>query len=156
MIVFILMLAVTLLAAGVSKFVLGKRADWRACMRAGLAAALLFAGIDHLVTPGRYLSMMPDYLPLHFELVIFTGVCEIAGAIGLLWRRTRKLAGVMLAIYFVAVFPANLHNALHGTPIEGMPQDAWYYWLRLAFQPVLLAWALYCSGAWRLRRRKRR
>ena len=118
---------------------------WPARMRLGMALALLFFGSDHWIHPGRDLPMMPAWIPLHLELVLFTGAAEIAGAIGLLSNRTRKLAGFMLAIYFVAVFPANIHNALHGLTVEGLPQAAWYYWVRLPFQPLAIWWALFSA-----------
>jgi len=121
-------------------------ADWPARMRLALAMALLFAGTDHWLTPERYLPMMPDYLPWHRQLVLFTGACEIAGAFGLLLPRTRRLAAALLALYFVCVFPANLHNALNGLTVDGLPQAQWYYWLRLPFQPLIILWTLYAGG----------
>ncbi|HEX6266060.1 MAG TPA: hypothetical protein VFZ81_04105 [Burkholderiales bacterium] len=84
------------------------------------------------------LAMMPVWIPLHLELVLFTGAAEIAGGLGLLIPRFRKAAGVLLAIYFVAVFPANIRNAVNGLAVEGLPQAGWYYWLRLPFQPLAL------------------
>lgn len=114
-------------------------------MRVAMALALWFFGADHWVHPDRYLAMMPPWVPLHLELVLFTGAAEIAGGIGLLWSTTRPLAGLMLAIYFVAVFPANLHNALNGLAVEGLPQASWYYWLRLPFQPLAIWWALFSA-----------
>jgi uncharacterized membrane protein len=121
-------------------------------MRLGMALALLFVGSDHWINPGRYLPMMPAWIPLHLELVLFTGAAEIAGALGLLIPQTRRLAGWMLAIYFVAVFPANIHNALNGVTVEGLPQASWYYWARLPFQPLAIWWALYAAELirWRL------
>lgn len=113
-----------------------------ACMRWGMAAALVFFGTDHLLTPERYLPMIPAVLPFHEQIVFLTGLCELAGAAGLLVRRTRRLAGVMLAVYFVCVFPANVKNALDGLSVDGLPTAAWYYWVRLAFQPVAIWWAL--------------
>ena len=71
------------------------------------------------------------------------GLAEIAGAIGLMLPRWRRLAGAMLAIYFVAVFPANIHNALNGLAVDGLPQAQWYYWARLPLQPLAVWWALY-------------
>ena len=129
-------------------------ADWPARMRAGLEIALSFTGIDHLLNPGRYLPMMPAFVPLHLETVLFTGLCEIAGALGLLIPRLRRLAGLMLAIYFVCVFPANIKNAIEGLSVEGLPTASWYYWVRLLFQPLVIWWALYCSGALEWFRRK--
>jgi uncharacterized membrane protein len=142
MLLFFLLLVVMTLVA----FALPAFKNWPARMRLGMALALLFVGSDHWINPGRYLPMMPPWMPLHLELVLFTGAAEIAGAIGLLWKRTRKLAGFMLAVYFVAVFPANVHNALNGLTVEGLPQASWYYWMRLPFQSLAIWWALYASG----------
>ncbi|HKV00032.1 MAG TPA: DoxX family protein [Vineibacter sp.] len=146
MLFFGLIAAITLLATLLSKVGVGGLADWRARMRWGLAIALIFAGVDHLVMPGRYLPMMPQAVPFPATVVLLTGLCEIAGAIGLLVPRTRRLAGIMLAIYFVCVFPANIRNAVHGVVVDGLPTVAWYYWVRLLFQPLVILWALHASG----------
>lgn len=138
MLFFALLGFITLFAALFSR-------DWPARMRVAMAVALALVGTDHWLTPERYLPMMPPWIPLHLELVLFTGAAEIAGAAGLLWRRTRTAAGLMLALYFVAVFPANIHNALNGVSVEGLPQAAWYYWARLPFQPIVIWWALFSA-----------
>jgi len=145
MLFFGMIATITLLAALLDKVGVGGLADWRARMRWGLAVALIFAGIDHLVTPGRYLPMMPQAVPFPAAVVLLTGLCEIAGAIGLLMPRTRRLAGIMLAVYFVCVFPANIRNAVHGVVVDGLPTVAWYYWVRLLFQPLAILWALHAS-----------
>lgn len=145
MIFIALMLVLTLAAAVIHRLITRETSDLRLCMRHGMAGAFLFVGIDHLVTPERYLSMMPSYLPAHETLVVFTGLCEIAGAIGLAWPRFMKLAGLMLALYAIAVLPANLNNALNGLTVEGLPQNQTYYWVRLAFQPFIIAWSLYSA-----------
>jgi uncharacterized membrane protein len=81
-------------------------------------------------------------------------VLEIAGALALLTTRWQRLAGIMLALYAVCVFPANIKHALDATPIWPLPQSWWYHAPRLAFQPVLVWWALYCAGVidWPARR----
>lgn len=140
-----LLLIFTLLAALAARCGAPGLASRPARMRLALVVALLLIGMDHWLTPQRYLAMMPPYLPWHMELVLFTGACEIAGALGLLWTRTRRLAGGLLALYFVCVFPANLHNALHGLNVDGLPSVQWYYWLRLPFQPLIILWSLYAA-----------
>lgn len=137
-------------------FVAHRHADWPARMRIAMAVALVAAGTDHWLNSERYLAMMPPWVPYHVTMVLFTGAAEIAGALGLLWARTRHLAGLSLAIYFVAVFPANIHNALNGLAVEGLPQASWYYWARLPFQPLAIWWALYSAELirWPLRARE--
>ena len=145
MLFFALLALLTLLATGLHHARVPALDTWPARMRLAMALALLFAGTDHWLNPQRYLPMMPGWIPLHLELVLFTGAAEIAGGVGVLWNRTRRLAGLMLAVYFVAVFPANIHNALNSVAVEGLPQAAWYYWARLPFQPLAIWWALYAA-----------
>jgi uncharacterized membrane protein len=138
---FFALLAVLALAAALPPWF----RTWPERMRVAMALALFLVGADHWLNPERYLPMMPPWIPLHLELVLFTGAAEIAGGFGLLIGEVRRLAGVMLAIYFVAVFPANIHNALHGLAVDGLPQAAWYYWARLPFQPLAIWWGLYAA-----------
>jgi len=151
MMFFVLILLVTLaarLAGRPGTHALAKRP---ASMRWGMTVALVFVGIDHLVTSERYLPMLPSILPYPDRIVFLTGLCELAGAVGLLVPWTRRLAGIMLGIYFVCVFPANIKNSLEGLSVEGLPSASWYYWVRLLFQPLAVWWALYASEILRSR-----
>lgn len=107
-----------------------------------LAAAYVVAGTLHWLSPAPFLAITPDWVP-HPETVIrATGACEIAGALGLLHPRTRRLAGVLLALYAVCVFPANLRHAFGGVG----PDLGWaYHAPRLALQPVIVWWTLWAS-----------
>ena len=76
-------------------------------------------------------------------VILLTGLCEIAGAVGLLFKPLRKAAGIGLALYALCVFPANINHALQdlsGTH-SGLP--LWYHLPRLAFQPILVWAALF-------------
>jgi len=68
-----------------------------------LALFFILAGILHFVFPAQYASVMPSWLPWHAELVAISGVCEIAGGLGVLWRRTRASAGIGLILLCIAV-----------------------------------------------------
>ena len=109
-----------------------------------LAAIYLVAGVFHLATPDPFLLITPGWVPFPRAVILATGVCEIAGALGLLGRRLRWAAGVALALYAVLVFPANIQHALTGVP--EMAPGLWYHLPRLAFQPVLVWWALFAGG----------
>ena len=103
------------------------------------ALALLFvgAGILHFVRPETYLRIMPPWLPAPLLLVYVSGAFEILGGLGLLWPRTRRLAGWGLLALLVAVFPANIYMAqIHGQ--LGIP--GWLAWARLPLQLPLLWW----------------
>lgn len=115
-------------------------------MRAGMACVLAFTGTDHLVNPWRYVPMMPEIVPVPHAVVLFTGLCELAGGLGLLHPRTRRLAGAMLALFFVCVWPANFKAAREGILIAGLEAPSWAYWARLGLQPFLVWWALFAAG----------
>lgn len=128
----------------------------RAVLRWSLVVLYLAAGVVHLVSPGGFLPIVPDWVPWPREVVLATGVCEIAGAVGLATRRFRRIAGIMLALYAVGVFPANVHHAF-GHVVLGGTQLGWgYHAPRLLLQPVLVWAALYAGGAisWPFRPRR--
>jgi uncharacterized membrane protein len=85
-------------------------------------------------------------VPFPREVVLVTGVCELFGAAALLTVRLRWLAGVMLALYALCVWPANVKQALEHIVLPSIPDTWWYHGPRLAFQPVLIWWALFCAG----------
>jgi len=85
-------------------------------------------------------------VPLPRETVLVTGLCEIAGSVALMTPRLRRLAGVMLALYAVCVFPANIRHALDGIHVPPLPDSWWYHGPRLALQPVLVWWPLFCAS----------
>lgn len=103
-----------------------------------LAAFFLFAGINHFRVPAFYLSMMPDYLAWRIPLVYVSGGAEIIlGALLLMPEWSRRAAWGLIVVS-IAVFPANIHMALH--PEEFEWADPLVLWLRLPLQGVLLAW----------------
>jgi uncharacterized membrane protein len=119
---------------------------FRAPMRWLMALFYLAAGIVHLAAPDAFLPIVPDWVPLPRDVVLVTGACEIAGAIGLVSHRLRKLAGVMLALYAFCVFPANIKHAFEDIHVAGLPSSWWYHGPRLVAQPILIWWALFVAG----------
>jgi uncharacterized membrane protein len=134
-----------------------RREASRAILRILLAAAYLIAGIAHLRSPGVFLAITPGWVPFPRPVILATGLCEIAGAVALMTRRLRYLAGCMLALYAVCVFPANIKHAIDGIAIGGTKLGWSYHAPRLAFQPVIVWWALFAGKVidwpWRPRNR---
>ena len=116
-------------------------------MRWLMACFYAAAGSVHLAAPDAFLPIVPGWVPEPRQVVLATGACEIAGAIGLLTQQFRVLAGYALAAYAVCVFPANIKHAFYDVQVAGLPSSWWYHGPRLAMQPVLVWWALWCSGA---------
>lgn len=85
-------------------------------------------------------------MPYPEQVILVTGLCEIAGAIALMTARFRRWAGIMLALYTVCVFPANINHALNHIAVGGPPLGWWYHGPRLAFQPVIVWWCLFAGG----------
>ena len=106
-------------------------------------AIFILAGLAHFLQPRRYQAIMPPYLPLHNELVAVSGAAEIVLGALLCFRGSTRLAGWGLVALLVAVFPANLHMALH--PRRYAPFPAWVLWARLPLQPLLILWVYWCS-----------
>jgi uncharacterized membrane protein len=128
----------------------------RTAMRWVMAAFYAVAGIGHLAAPDAFLPIVPGWVPLPREVILVTGVCELAGAAALLTVRLRPLAGIMLALYALCVWPANIKQAVEHIVVPPIPDTWWYHGPRLAFQPVLIWWALFCAGVvdWPTRRGK--
>lgn len=103
-----------------------------------LGLLFMAAGINHFWHTAFYVAMMPPYLPLHLALVYLSGAAEISLGALLLFSRWQMLAGWGLIALSVAVFPANVHMALHPQLFpEFSPMGLW---LRLPLQGVVVAW----------------
>ena len=109
--------------------------------RATIAPIFLIAGVVHLGWPGLFAPLMPAAVPFPTEVIMLTGVAEIAAAIGLFVPRTRALAGIMLALYAVCVFPVNINHAVHDLS-TGTGLGMAYHYPRLFAQPFICWWAL--------------
>lgn len=115
-----------------------------------LGGALVFAGLSHLFWARETFSaQVPEWLPLGVDLVVVvSGIVEIVlGALLVLLPGRRVAMGWIVAAFFVAVFPGNVNQLVTHTDAFGLDSDL-SRWLRLPFQPLLVAWALWSTGAW--------
>jgi uncharacterized membrane protein len=106
--------------------------------RAGVAGLFLTTGVLHFLVEKEYTATVPDYLPNGKQLVYLSGVAEFAGGAGVLFPRTRRLAGLGLLGLLVAVYPANINMALHSERWPKVP--AWVLWGRLPLQFAAMVW----------------
>lgn len=121
-----------------------------------LGTFMVVAGTGHLTFARQaFQAQVPDWAPLDKDTVVLqSGVVEIGlGLALLLWQRRRVAVGVGLAALYVLVFPGNVHQYTHRISAFGLDTDAKRL-ARLFFQPVLVAGALYSTGAWHALRRK--
>ena len=117
-----------------------------------LALFMIYAGFSHL-TFNRvdFQAQVPEWVPLSKDwVVIISGVIEMVLGLGLaFWKKERIRFGWALAIFFVLVFPGNISQYLEGRDAFGVLDSDGARLRRLFFQPVLVAWALWSSGAWK-------
>jgi len=117
-----------------------------------LALFMIYAGFSHL-TFNRidFQAQVPEWIPLSKDwVVILSGIIEMVLGLGLaLWKKERIRFGWALAIFFVLVFPGNISQYLEGKDAFGVLDSDGARLRRLFFQPVLVAWALWSSGAWK-------
>lgn len=120
---------------------------WQGRSRIALAAIYFVAGILHIVLPGPFLRITPSWVPHAADVILWTGICEIAGATGLLSPHFRRFAALGLALYAVCVFPANVKHAIDGLGTGTASSALWiYHVIRLPLQPILVWLALYAGG----------
>lgn len=116
--------------------------------RVVLALAYAAAGYFHIARPEGFLQITPAWVPAPEQVVFWTGVAELAGAVGLMIPRNaiawaRPAAGVGLALYALCVWPANFNHAWNDIAIGGRDLSWWYHGPRLIAQPLIIWWALW-------------
>jgi uncharacterized membrane protein len=109
-----------------------------------LVSLYLLGGLNHFLSANFYLLIMPKYLPFPKELIVISGVMEILLAALLLSPATRMLAGWTIGLMLLAFLPVHIQMIVDAPVRIGMitvtPAMAW---VRLALQPVLIAWSIW-------------
>ena len=115
-------------------------------MRWCLVVLYVAAGIGHVYAPSGFVSITPAWVPFPEQVIFLTGVFELTASTALFVPQLRWYAGVALALYALAVWPANFKHAFDHIVIPPIPDSWWYHGPRLALQPVLIWWALYATN----------
>lgn len=106
-----------------------------------VAGAFVASGIVHLVKPELYKPLMPDWVPAHREVIIGSGVLELACAAGLALPSTRRTAGLASAALLVGVYPGNVKMAVDAMQGDNAPlKAASLARLPLQFPMILAVW----------------
>ena len=135
-----------------------RRSVARTAGRLLLAAFLLLAGISHLtVSRVAFRAQVPSWVPVDADFVVLaSGIVEITlGLALLLLARRQVIVGVIVAVFFLLVFPGNISQLVTHTDSFGLNTDL-ARGIRLLFQPLLVVWALWSTGAWRAIRNRAR
>ncbi|MDB5271851.1 MAG: rane protein [Chitinophagaceae bacterium] len=118
--------------------------------RIALGAMLCFTGTGHLTwARTAFIAQVPQWLPLSTDFVVVaSGVVEILLGLSLIvWTKQRIAIGWLAALFFILVFPGNISQYVNHTDAFGLDTDTRRL-VRLFFQPVLVAWAVWSTGAW--------
>ena len=116
-----------------------------------LGAALTYAGITHLTTSRtEFQAQVPTWVPLDADFVVIaSGVVEILLGLSLIFLfKYRTRIGWITAAFFLAIFPGNISQYINGIDAFGLDTDQARL-NRLFFQPLLVIWALWSTGAWK-------
>ncbi len=123
-----------------------------------LGIALTYAGSTHLTSSRQeFQAQVPTWLPLDADFVVIaSGIVEIILGLALLifWRY-RSQVGVIVAIFFILIFPGNINQYVNGIDAFGLDTDQARL-TRLFFQPLLVAWALWSTSSWQIIKNWRR
>ncbi len=125
-------------------------------LRILLGAALLFAGISHLTFNRlEFIAQVPNWVPLSTDLVVvLSGIVEIVLGLSLIvLYKWKALVGWATAIFFVLIFPGNISQYLNQIDAFGLDTDKARL-IRLFFQPVLVLWAIWSTGAYKAYKNK--
>lgn len=117
--------------------------------RWALGGMLIFAGISHLTFARKaFRAQVPRWVPMSVDdVVVYSGVAETTLGMALIaMKRRRHVVGLVVASFFVAVFPGNVSQWRNHRDGFGLDTDTKRF-VRLWFQPVLVAWALWGTGA---------
>lgn len=109
-----------------------------------LAFFFTAAGINHFVNPDFYLNIMPDYIPLHRELVLISGVTEIIAGVMLAFKRTAFWGGIGVIAMLIAFMPVHIHMIVESERYADMASVP-SLWARIVFQALFVLWAWWCS-----------
>jgi uncharacterized membrane protein len=127
----------------------------RTIFRILLGGSLLLAGVSHLTwSRVEFLAQVPKWVPVNGDLVvILSGIVEIALGTALITLHGQRVKlGWIAAAFFILVFPGNISQYVNGIDAFGLNSDKARF-IRLLFQPLLVIWALWSTGAWRAWRR---
>jgi len=105
-----------------------------------LGVFFILAGVNHFISPDFYTNIMPDYMPLHTELVYLSGVTEVVAGIMLLVPATSRWGAWFIIAHLIAFMPVHIHMIVHAGRYADMASVPALYF-RIVVQAILVLWA---------------
>lgn len=116
--------------------------------RIAISIMLLFTALGHFLFTTGMAMMLPDFIPLKKEVIYFTAIIEVLGAIGLHLSNHRVIAAWLLILFLILILPANIKASIEGLNYQTGTydkQDSYYLWFRIPLQIVFIIW-IYISA----------
>jgi uncharacterized membrane protein len=141
-------LALTLVGKWNSKFQVApaKRA------RVGLSLFFIFTAIGHFIRTKQMAAMLPSDVPHRIELIYFTGVLELLGAVGVWIPGLTRLTGLLLILMLIGILPSNIYSAINRVDFGGHGAGPAYLLVRIPFQLFVIWWTYFATEQKRLQR----
>jgi uncharacterized membrane protein len=124
----------------INRFALGGRLSMSFIGRASMSVMLIVTGVSHFTNTEQMVEITPDFVPAKRVLVYFTGVCELAAVVGLIWNKTARLTSILLIVFLVLVLPANIAGSLKSVEFGGMEYGPLYLLFRIPLQIFFIWW----------------
>ncbi|UKB82150.1 hypothetical protein LF887_14160 [Chryseobacterium sp. MEBOG06] len=137
----------TFILALLGTFLIHGKPDFLFSGNLGMAVFIIFTGLSHFKFQKGMAMMIPDFIPARMFWVYFTGIIEIAAGVGLMIPSLRELTAILLIIFYVLVFIANIHSSQKRINIFKAdytgPGMKYLYNQRIPMQIILIAWTWY-------------
>lgn len=137
----------TFILALLVTFVLQGKPDFLFSGNLGMAVFIIFTGFSHFKFQKGMAMMIPEFVPGKMFWVYCTGILEIAAGIGLMIPSIRELTAILLIIFYILVFMANINSSKKKINIFKAdytgPGMQYLYRERIPMQIILIAWTLY-------------
>jgi len=113
--------------------------------RIGLSLFFIFTAIGHFIRPEGMAAMLPPAVPFRIELIYFTGVLELLGAVGVWIPRLTRLTGLLLILMLIGILPANIYSAINRIEFGGHGAGPAYLLIRIPFQLFVIWWTYFAT-----------
>lgn len=113
--------------------------------RVGLSLFFIFTAIGHFIRTEPMAEMLPPVIPYRIELIYFTGVLELLGAIGVWIPGLTRLTGLLLILMLIGILPSNIYSAINRVDFGGHAAGPAYLLIRLPFQLFVIWWTYFAT-----------
>lgn len=144
----LIVLIVATIITGVSLKLISGVYNFPLSARIGMTTMLLFTAMGHFMFTDGMTMMIPDFIPFKKELVYFTAIIEIAGAIGLHIPLFRTITAWLLILFFILMLPANIKASIEQLDYQKATFDGkglTYLWFRIPLQILFMVWVYISS-----------